>query len=110
MARFENEHIGCIEFILDVKDVFCPLGQKNYTLRGTIYIEPCNTIPDYIEVDEWLNTHIANNSWSIEDAIVEIQRYIFEEYKPYSCDVEANITDAAHSKVNVYTKTLRKYD
>ena len=100
--RFEND-MGVKQIVMYLRNlkIFCPIGKTWYTLEAKINFIPNKTIPDYIEVQNYLNTEIVNQSLTIESATSKIQNYLSSEYNPVSVKVVANVKDAAHFEVDV---------
>ena len=111
MARFENT-FGITDIILKptAKNVFCPIGQQEYIANIIIYLYKVNTIPDYIEVETWINENISNNELTIEEVADKVKNYFVEEYcQDYQVDVEVKVDDAAHFPVEVSIKNSISY-
>ena len=109
MARFKNT-LGITDITLKptAKNVFCPTGKQEYTANIIIYLYRINTIPDYIEVETWINENISNNELTIEEVADKVKNYFVEEYcEDYQVDVEVKVDDAAHFPVEVSIKNCR---
>lgn len=80
---------------------FCPLGQDWYTNQFEIYFEPDELIPDYCEMDRWIEENINQMHMIIEYAVAALHKYLTDTYKPKSCKVTSYVDDAKHSAVVV---------
>lgn len=80
---------------------FCPLGNDWYTNQFHIDMDVANCIPDYVELDKWVDENINGQSMIIEAAVAKVREYIVKEYKPISCTVRSYVDDAKHSDVCV---------
>ncbi len=100
MARFNNEYILKIKMNPSAH-VFCPLGQAWYTLNLNIEMLPDGVIPDYVEVQQWINENLDGKTLSIEDAICNCANYFKTEYTPKQINIDAVVNDAAHFPVIV---------
>lgn len=79
---------------------FCPLGQKHYTNRFTVTIIPESRIPDYCKIDKWIIEHLEGETFLIEDAAKQLQRWLASAL---SCEVSVldEVNDATHGTVTV---------
>lgn len=97
----ENKYgIGEIEIECKAK-CFCPLGNDWYTNQFTIMIVPDKKIPDYCEVDAWIERTINGKTMIIEAAVDALHKHIVEGYEPKECRVVSYVDDAKHSTVTV---------
>lgn len=80
---------------------FCPLGKDWYTNNFTIQFAPGEHIPDYCEMDKWIDQNINGKELIIEAAVSMLHTYLKETYKPLDVIVESHVTDARHSEVSV---------
>lgn len=88
---------------------FCPLGKKPYTHGFTIKFRPDQKIPDYLDVQKWVNDHFdEEKEHTIEDAVCELIQYMYFEYEPLSVIVYDYVSDAAHFPV-IVNKERRKH-
>lgn len=86
---------------------FCPLGKDWYTNQFEVYMEPSDFIPDYCELDDFIEQQINGKEFIIEEAVAVLYEYIAVKYKPVVLSVESAVDDAAHSAVTV---TRNSYD
>jgi len=97
----ENTHrISTITIETETKN-FCPIGKDYYTNQFTIYFSPYKAIPDYCELDKWVENNIYGKSLMVEDAVALLFDYLSKEYQPAELEVESYIEDAKHCKVTV---------
>lgn len=101
----------------------CPLGQEyvnritpegkepvpaHYTNHFTIVMEPEELVPDYCDIEDWIDEHLSNQTLIIEDCVEMLYNYIYETYSPYSLLVQSQVADAVHGPVviqkDLYTK------
>ena len=81
---------------------FCPLGKDWYTNKFTVDFEPGEFIPDYCEMDEWIDANINGKTLIIEAAVAMLYSYLEETYRPAGLHVESFVEDARHSAVTVF--------
>lgn len=81
---------------------FCPLGKDWYTNNFVIHFTPDRNIPDYCEMDKWIDQNINGKELIIEAAVHMLHTYLKDTYKPKQVMVESHVTDARHSEVTVY--------
>lgn len=80
---------------------FCPLGQDWYTNNFTVEFEPGEFIPDYCEMDKWIEENINGKIMIIEKAVAMLYDYLSTTYCPAGLYVESYVDDAKHSTVTV---------
>ena len=104
MAKFSNE-MGITEIHMKIKNVkmFCPIGKAWYTGNYNIIFVPDQTIPDYIEIQEWIDENLTSQSFTIEYSCSKLRDYL-NTYNPHYVKVDCNVTDAAHFEVTVMTE------
>lgn len=93
----------------DVKEVvmyptakcYCPLGNDWYTNKFEVRMTVGAVIPDYCEVEKWLDENISGKSLIIEEAVEKFHKYITETYSPLSLEVMSSVDDAKHFPVSV---------
>ena len=81
---------------------YCPLGKDWYTNNFEIHFLPDRSIPDYCELDKWIEKNINGQELIIEAAVDMLHTYLKDTYKPINVTVESHVTDARHSEVMVY--------
>ena len=100
--RFENTmNVRLITMKLRNLKIFCHIGKSWYTLNADVEFRPNKIIPDYIEVQNFLNEHIVNKELTIEVATANILDYLTTEYNPIDVTVKSNVNDAIHFEVEV---------
>lgn len=87
---------------------FCPIGKDWYTNMFTIEMVPDNIIPDYVEVDEFVQKSINGKDLLIEQAVNTLYNFMKETYQPKSLKVSSSVGDAAHSYVFVTKEDQQK--
>lgn len=98
----KNEYkIANITIRNDKAKCYCPLGKDWYTNQFEIYIEPAEYIPDYCDVDKYIEENINGKELIIEAAVALLYDYIMETYRPRTLAVTSSVEDAAHSEVTV---------
>lgn len=80
---------------------FCPLGNDWYTNHLQIDFIPSEYIPDYCELDQWIEMNIAGQKLIVEDAVSKLYDYFKTKYLPKSISVTSMVDDANHCKVTV---------
>lgn len=102
MARFENSMgISSIEIPNKKCHCFCTIGKKWCTYQFAIAMEPDAVIPDYLEVEQYMEDNIEGQQMTIEVAVTTVADYIANEYKPKYLQVSVYCDDAKHFPVNV---------
>ena len=97
----KNEYgISKINIAAESKN-FCPLGNDWYTNKFDIVIGVGDFIPDYCDVDGFIDAEINGREMIIEQAVKVLHDFIVREYSPKNCVVRSSVTDAAHSAVVV---------
>lgn len=101
MARFANTMgIDKIE-IHDKVRCFCPIGRSWCTYELDVFMVCGDVIPDYIEVGEYLKTHIQGKEYTLEQCCANVHGYFKSEYDPVVIDVKVHCKDARHMPVTV---------
>lgn len=80
---------------------YCPLGKDWYTNNFEIELRAGDFIPDYCEVDNYINQTINGRQMIIEEAVKYLHDFIVKKYNPDKCVVRSYVEDAAHSPVTV---------
>ena len=80
---------------------FCPLGQDWYTNRFTMELQPDEVIPDYCEIDRYIDENINGKHYIIEEAVKILYEYLASTYAPDFLRVSSSVTDATHCAVVV---------
>lgn len=100
MARFDNKmNITCIRMSATTR-CFCPIGKAPYTAELEVEMVPGSTIPDYIEVEQFVNSG-DGASLVIEELVAAVADYLQAEYNPARVTVRAAVKDAKHFPVVV---------
>lgn len=100
MARFANSMgIKEIQFSKYVR-CFCTIGKTLCTYMVSVEMTPCNVIPDYIEVDDFLSG-MTRKMYTMEEAAVTVYDYLDKEYKPLKLRVTVYCDDAIHMPATV---------
>lgn len=100
MARFENKmNISSLEMHPTVKCI-CTIGQTLCTYEMHIHFMPNRVIPDYLEVDEFIN-QMYGKEYTMEEAAAYVADYLFAEYAPVTVDVTLTCKDARHFPATV---------
>ena len=102
MTAFKNTmHVNEIEMKIVARS-YCPLGQDGYTNRFTVLFSPNEVIPDYIDVEKWVQKNITESSvLTIEDSVSLLYNYLNDTYKPMFLTITSEVDDAAHFPVKV---------
>lgn len=86
---------------------YCPLGRKNYTGKVSIQVNEPTNIPDYCDVDSFIDS-LNGRKKIIEDAVDEIHDFITKQVKSYELlKVSCRVDDAAHSPVTVVKESSK---
>ena len=80
---------------------YCPLGKDWYTNKFEVVMTVKDMIPDYCEVEEWLDENLRGKPLIIEDAIDRFREYLSETYSPASLEITSTVDDAKHFPVRV---------
>ena len=80
---------------------YCPLGKDWYTNNFTVTFVPGEFIPDYCEVDKWIDENINGKELIIEAAVAALYDYLHDTYSPDKLVVSSQVKDAKHSPVQV---------
>ena len=80
---------------------FCPLGDDWYKNKFQVRMQPNLIIPNYCDIEEWLDDNIRGKSLIIEDAVNLFYNYLIEEYKPVALEIKSHVEDAKHFPVEV---------
>lgn len=97
-ARIDHIHLSGME-----KDVFCPIGKTWCTYRIDIAMIPDQTIPDYLEIQEYIGEQCPTES-TLEDFAAVVRDKMVEMCKPLSVEVSVFCDDAKHMPARVKTK------
>jgi len=101
---------GIHEVVMLIKGArsFCPLGKKPYTHNFIVKFEPDKKIPDYLDVQAWIDeTFNESKAHTIEEAVCELAQHLDWEYEPNCVKVFDHVSDAAHFPV-IVKKERRK--
>lgn len=80
---------------------YCPLGKDWYTNKFEASMAVGEVIPDYCEVEKWLDENIRGKSLIIEDAVARFRKYLTETYSPVALEVTSSVKDAKHFPVRI---------
>ena len=80
---------------------YCPLGNDWYTNKFEVMMKVNDVIPDYCEVEKWLDKNIRGKSLIIEDALEKFRKYLTETYSPAFIEITSSVEDAKHFPVRV---------
>lgn len=80
---------------------YCPIGNDWYVNEFTVDMEVGKCIPDYCELDKFIETCITGHSLIIEDAVAKLYDHIQKEYQPKELTVESHVGKGTHSEVVV---------
>ena len=80
---------------------FCPLGNDWYKNKFCVTMQPSSIIPNYCEIEEWLDDNIRGESLIIEEAISIFYSYLNETYRPITLEIKSHVEDAKHFPVEV---------
>lgn len=80
---------------------YCPLGKDWYTNEFEVKMQVKDAIPDYCEVEAWLDENIRGKSLIIEEAVSKFRQYLEGTYSPASLMVSSSVCDALHFPVVV---------
>lgn len=101
MSKFANAYgVRKIVYKQSCK-CFCPIGKTEYTNNFTVTMEPSDTIPDYCEIDKFIQECIEGESLVIEEAAYKLKRKLMEYAHPSWIMVESAVNDASHGDVVV---------
>lgn len=80
---------------------FCPIGKDWYTNHFSIDFVPNELIPDYCEVDKFIEGNINGHHLIIEEAVNILHSYMKDTYAPSLVEVTSSVDDAKHCNVTV---------
>lgn len=101
MAMFKNTMgINKISLLPTVKCV-CAIGKVLCTYNFEIEMVPGEMIPDYLEVQEFMDNEIHMHFLTMEDATAAVANYLTETYKPISGTVACTCVDSKHFPARV---------
>ena len=80
---------------------YCPLGHDWYTNKFEVMMKVNDVIPDYCEVEKWLDKNIRGKSLIIEEALEGFREYLEETYRPTALEIISSVYDAKHFPVKV---------
>jgi len=106
MATFSNSSYGVkeIQYHQNCK-CYCPFGKAWYTNNFTVTIQPKNTdlMPDYLDIDSYINEMIKDGEHIIEEAASMLKGFLCANYHyvEEQVTVETSVYDAGHGNVTV---------
>lgn len=81
---------------------YCPIGEKWYSADVSIIVKNPFMIPDYCEVDKYVDDSVDGSEITIEDAVANIYDFVNSICESHSLlGVVCNVEDAAHMPVTV---------
>ena len=80
---------------------YCPLGKDWYTNEFEVKMQVKDAIPDYCEVEAWLDENIRGKSLIVEEAVSKFRQYLETTYSPVTLEVTSSVCDALHFPVIV---------
>ena len=80
---------------------FCPLGGDWYKNQFQVKMQPNLFIPDYCDIEEWLDNNIRGKFLIIEEELTLFYDYLNEMYEPVSLEIKSKVEDAKHFPVEV---------
>jgi len=80
---------------------FCPIGQTHYTNNYEVVLFPNEVIPDYLDVQDFIEKEINDKELIIEDCVSMLFNHLSISYNPTYLKVSSNVTDAVHPEVTV---------
>ena len=98
----------------------CPLGQEyvnrntpegkvrvpaHYTNFFTSEMQCGELVPDYCDIEDWINDNLSNQTLIIEDCVDMLYNYVYDTYKPITLQVTSKVDDAVHGPVEVVKST-----
>lgn len=102
MAAFENTmNINMITMFIDDLTVDCPIGKAPYDASYEVLFIPDRIIPDYIEVEKWVNANISLKNLTIEASLKLFKDYLIQTYNPAYVTITCKVIGAAHFDVEV---------
>jgi hypothetical protein len=104
MAQFNNTMgISEIAFTHTVQCV-CAIGKSLCTYDMVVEMVPGKVIPDYLEVQEFMDNEVHMHFLTMEDATAAVANYLDLNYLPVSGTVSCLCDDARHFPVRVTKK------
>lgn len=80
--------------------MFCPMGNAWYTGDFAITLQNPSSIPDYLDVDKFIN-ELDGNECIIEDAVASVYDFMVEQVGGGKVCVSCAVADAGHAAVTV---------
>lgn len=80
---------------------YCTLGRDWYTANIEVKIMPDKFIPDYCEVDKYIQDEVSGKHFIIEQVVEEVFKYFETTYNPLKLNVTVKTDNATHSAVEV---------
>lgn len=80
---------------------FCPLGQSWCTYELSIHLQPGEVIPDYLDVEQFLEVEINGGTMTLEDTAGKVLAFFVDTYAPKGASVDVSCSDAKHMPVTV---------
>ena len=105
MAAFKNDiGITGIHMKINYVKVYCPIGKVWYTGNYDVTFIPDQIIPDYIEIQDWVDKNLSTHELTIEQSCANLREYLNKYYNPHYVNIICNVNDAAHFEVKVITE------
>ena len=106
MAMFKNTMgIDEISFVHTVQCV-CAIGKSLCTYDFEVEMVPGRVIPDYLDIQDFMDNEIHMHFLTMEDATAALADYLVEVYNPIRGSVACICCDARHFAVRV-SKSFR---
>ena len=96
-ARIDRIHLSGME-----KEVFCPIGKTWCTYHIDITMMPNKTIPDYLEIQEYIGGQCPTEA-TLEDFAAAVRDEMVAMCEPMSVEVSVFCDDAKHMPAEVKT-------
>lgn len=80
---------------------FCVLGNDWYKNQFHVKMQPHFFIPDYCDIEKWLDDNIRGKSLIVEEAVSIFYDYLIEKYHPIMLEIKSHVEDAKHFPVEV---------
>lgn len=81
--------------------IMCPLGRAPYTAEFTVDAYDPEEIPDYLDVQKFLDRHMTNSTYIIEELLPLFERYLIKAFDPLRLQIIVSVRDAAHFPVTL---------
>lgn len=101
-TEFKNTQ-GITKIVMKAKSIhpICPLGKAPYSNNYTVTMCPNEVIPDYCEVNAWIQKNLGGHDLIIEDCVAMLFTYLQKQCAPDYLRVDSLVVDARHPEVTV---------